>query len=94
MSDALDFATGQHMADLVDRELGNMRRTPAKPAPVPPKQIPDALLLEQMQDAAMPSVIAHARATKIAMAKDPLAHTRPQSIYERENPNGPKGWKE
>jgi hypothetical protein len=75
MSDALDFATGQHMADLVDREIAQMRRAP-KPAPVAAKQIPDALLIERLQDAAMPGVIAAERNRQVAKAKDPYATER------------------
>lgn len=72
---APDFQTGQAIAEMTDREITNMRRTP-RPARVAERYVNDNVLAAQLTEAAMPAVIAAERDRKLAMAKDPYGYER------------------
>ena len=82
----MDFATGQTLHDLMDREFANMRRAPRRTVAPVVREKHNGTVIEELTNAAMPGVIADCRAEKIARAKDPLASERPQGIWDAEHP--------
>jgi len=78
-----DFATGQTLNTMIDRELENMRRAP-RPAPLQQRaEIPNGLVIERMQDAALADVIQSARERQRMAAADADRRARVEKIVSR-----------